>query len=256
MPNLLKAARDAREGRAIACEQTSIDALLHAAADESLEPAFRAQALALPSESDISRELGSNNDPDAIHAGRQAVMKQIADRGIAIFTGLFEKMTTPGDFSPDAKSAGRRALRNAALTYLSYVENGPARAKAAFDAANNMTERLHALTVLAHRFPESGEAIAALSTFRDHFAENALVIDKWFSVQATIPGPRALDRVRKLMEIRSSIAPIRTAFARLSARLPSPIPPASAGPMAKAIASWRARSSISTSVIRSLLPAS
>ncbi|APO66924.1 aminopeptidase N [Rhizobium gallicum] len=200
LPNLLKAARDAREGKAIACEQTSIDALLHAAADESLEPAFRAQALALPSESDISRELGSNNDPDAIHAGRQAVMKQIADRGIAIFTGLFEKMTTPGDFSPDAKSAGRRALRNAALTYLSYVENGPARAKAAFDAANNMTERLHALTVLAHRFPESGEAITALSTFRDHFAENALVIDKWFSVQATIPGPSALDRVRKLME--------------------------------------------------------
>ncbi|SCW29753.1 aminopeptidase N [Rhizobium mongolense subsp. loessense] len=200
LPNLLKAARDAREGKAVACEQTSIDALLHAAADESLEPAFRAQALALPSESDISRELGSNNDPDAIHAGRQAVMKQIADRGIAIFTGLFEKMTTPGDFSPDAKSAGRRALRNAALTYLSYVENGPARAKAAFDAANNMTERLHALTVLAHRFPESDEAITALSTFRDHFAENALVIDKWFSVQATIPGPSALDRVRKLME--------------------------------------------------------
>ncbi|MBB4273673.1 aminopeptidase N [Rhizobium mongolense] len=200
LPNLLKAARDAREGKAIACEQTSIDALLHAAADESLEPAFRAQALALPSESDISRELGSNNDPDAILAGRQAVMKQIADRGIAIFTGLFEKMTTPGDFSPDAKSAGRRALRNAALTYLSYVENGPARAKAAFDAANNMTERLHALTVLAHRFPESDEAITALSTFRDHFAENALVIDKWFSVQATIPGASALDRVRKLME--------------------------------------------------------
>ncbi|MEX2691267.1 aminopeptidase N [Rhizobium mongolense] len=200
LPNLLKAARDAREGKAIACEQTSIDALLHAAADESLEPAFRAQALALPSESDISRELGSNNDPDAIHAGRQAVMKQIADRGIAIFTGLFEKMTTPGDFSPDAKSAGRRALRNAALTYLSYVENGPARAKAAFDAANNMTERLHALTVLAHRFPESDEAITALSTFRDHFAENALVIDKWFSVQATIPGASALNRVRKLME--------------------------------------------------------
>jgi aminopeptidase N len=109
-------------------------------------------------------------------------------------------MTTPGDFSPDAKSAGRRALRNAALTYLSYVENGPARAKAAFDAANNMTERLHALTVLAHRFPESDEAITALSTFRDHFAQNALVIDKWFSVQATIPGASALNRVRKLME--------------------------------------------------------
>jgi aminopeptidase N len=109
-------------------------------------------------------------------------------------------MTTPGTFSPEAKSAGRRALRNAALTYLSYAEDTPVRAKAAFDAANNMTELLHALTLLAHRFPESDEATGALSSFRDRFAENALVVDKWFSVQATIPGAGALERVRKLMD--------------------------------------------------------
>ncbi|WP_086996698.1 aminopeptidase N [Rhizobium sullae] len=200
LPNLLKAARHARDGKAIVCERTFIDALLAAAADENLEPAFRAQALALPSEADIARELGSNNDPDAIHAGRQAVMKQIADQGAEVFAKLFETMTTPGDFSPDARSAGRRALRNAALTYLSYAQCSPGHAKAAFDAANNMTELLHALTILAHRFPESGEAITALSAFRDRFAQNALVIDKWFSVQATIPGAATLDRVRKLME--------------------------------------------------------
>ncbi|RUV24497.1 DUF3458 domain-containing protein, partial [Mesorhizobium sp. M1A.T.Ca.IN.004.03.1.1] len=76
--NLLKAARDAREGKPVVCEATFVEALIAAAADESLEPAFRAQALALPSESDIARELGCNNDPDAIHAGRQAVLKQIA----------------------------------------------------------------------------------------------------------------------------------------------------------------------------------
>jgi aminopeptidase N len=92
------------------CCQTFIDALLAAAADESLEPAFRAQALALPSEADIARELGSNNDPDAIHAGRQAVMQQVAKPGKAVFAALYDSMTTPGAFSPDAASAGRRAL--------------------------------------------------------------------------------------------------------------------------------------------------
>jgi aminopeptidase N len=200
LPNLLKAARDAREGKPVACEQTFVDTLLAAAADESLEPAFRSQALALPSESDIARELGGNNDPDAIHAGRQAVLKKIADAGKGVFIALYDAMTTPGAFSPDAKSAGRRALRNAALTYLSHAENSPARAKAAFDAANNMTDLLHALTILAHRFADSGDTIQALSAFRDRFSENALVIDKWFSVQATIPGAGALDRVRKLMD--------------------------------------------------------
>jgi aminopeptidase N len=196
----LKAARDTREGNPVGCETTFVDSLVAAAADESLEPAFRAQALALPSEADIARELGGNNDPDAIHAGRQAVMKQVSDAGRDTFAALYDSMTTPGTFSPDATSAGRRALRNAALTYLSYAENSPVRAKAAFDAANNMTDLLHALTVLAHRFPDSAEVAEALSTFLNRFSENALVIDKWFSVQATIPGGGTLDRVLKLME--------------------------------------------------------
>ncbi|EJC73633.1 aminopeptidase N [Rhizobium leguminosarum bv. trifolii WSM2012] len=200
LPNLLKAARDAREGKPVVCEATFVETLIAAAADDSLEPAFRAQALALPSESDIARELGGNNDPDAIHAGRQAILKQIADAGKNVFAGLYAAMTTSGDFSPDAKSAGLRALRNTALTYLSHAEQTPARAKAAFDAANNMTDLSHALTILAHRFPDSAETGEALAGFRDRFAENALVIDKWFAIQAGIPGAKTLERVRTLMD--------------------------------------------------------
>ncbi|ACI54224.1 aminopeptidase N [Rhizobium leguminosarum bv. trifolii WSM2304] len=200
LPNLLKAARDAREGKPVVCEATFVETLIAAAADDSLEPAFRAQALALPSESDIARELGGNNDPDAIHAGRQAILKQVAEAGKDVFAGLYAATTTSGDFSPDAKSAGLRALRNTALTYLSYAEQTPARARAAFDAANNMTDLSHALTILAHRFPDSAETAEALAAFRQRFAENALVIDKWFAIQAGIPGAKALERVRTLMD--------------------------------------------------------
>ncbi|MBX4959688.1 aminopeptidase N [Rhizobium lentis] len=200
LPNLLKAAVDAREGKPVACETTFVETLIAAAADESLEPAFRAQALALPSESDIARELGGNNDPEAIHAGRQAILKQIAEAGKDVFASLYAAMTPSGDFSPDAKSAGLRALRNCALTYLSHAEQTPARAKAAFDAANNMTDLSHALTILAHHFPDSAQTSAALAAFRDRFAENALVIDKWFSIQAGIPGAKTLERIRALME--------------------------------------------------------
>lgn len=201
LPNLLQAARDAREGAPVTCDAVFIDTLLAAASDESLEPAFRALALALPSEADIGRELGGDNDPDAIHTGRQAILKQIAEAGKDIFASLYDGMQTPGPFSPDAASAGRRALRNAALTYLSLSDDSPTRAKAAYDAANNMTDLSAALTILAHRFPDTAEAKAALKDFHDRFAENALVIDKWLAIQAAIPGAAALDRIQGLMKM-------------------------------------------------------
>ena len=200
LPNLMQAARDAREGRAITCDPALISALLEAAADETLEPAFRAQALALPSESDIARELGGNNDPDAIHAGRQGILALIAAAGVDVFQQLFADMATAGTFTPDAASAGRRALRNSALSYLSYSEGGAKRAADAFAAADNMTDMTQALTVLAHRFPDDPHTADALGAFLTRFGDNALVLDKWFAIQATIPGSDALTRVQALMD--------------------------------------------------------
>jgi aminopeptidase N len=200
IPNLIKAARDARDGKEIKCDPALISALLEAAADDKLEPAFRAQALTLPSESDIARELGSNNDPDAIHAGRHAILNAIAKAGEKTFLRLFEEMAIPGPYTPDAASAGKRSLRNSALSYLTYAEGTPARAAEAFGSADNMTDLAQALTLLAHRFPDAAETTAALASFLTRFDGNPLVIDKWFSIQATIPGAGALTRVKGLME--------------------------------------------------------
>ncbi len=181
-------------------QDTLVDVMLASAVNESLEPAFRAQVLALPSESDIAREVGNNIDPDAILAGRNTLMTQIARKGLDQFRKLLEDLSDSGPFSPDAASAGRRALKNAALTYLSFGEPQPDRAVAAWQAADNMTDRAHALTLLAHRFADSEETRAALSAFEQRFGQNALVMDKWFAIQATIPGPGTLDRVKALMD--------------------------------------------------------
>jgi aminopeptidase N len=200
LPNLVDAARKARAGSSIETNPVLADTLIAIAGDETLEPAFRAQALALPSESDIARELGSNNDPDAIRTGREAVLAFVANRDPAVFADLFERHRIEGAFTPDAEGAGHRALRNAALAYLAVADGTPARAVEAFAAADNMTDLSAALTVLAHRFPDAPETAAALETFRARFADNALVIDKWFSIQSTIPGAGALERVKALME--------------------------------------------------------
>ena len=199
MPELTGAVAAIREGRAPKFNPRFIAALLAAAADEDLEPAFRAQALALPSESDIAREIGMNNDPDANLAARLALLSAIGLTGRKIFAGLFDALSSTETFKPDAASAGRRALRNTALTYLSFADNDPSLAQEAFDKADNMTDLSHALTVLVHHYPDSAETADALEAFAKRFEGNPLVLDKWFAVQATTPGPDALDRVQTLM---------------------------------------------------------
>lgn len=254
--NLVEATANVRAGKPVTSDKALIDGLIRAAADNSLEPAFRSQALALPSESDIAREIGTNNDPDAIHAARQQILTAVATAGRDTFLKLSDELVSSGGFSPEAASAGRRALRNSALTYLVQADEGPERAAKAFAAANNMTDLSHALALLAHRFPDLAEATDALATFRKRFADNALVIDKWFAVQATIPGAGTLDRIKALMNKPLFNGNNRTACARWWAPMPSPTRPRSTALTAKATASSRARSSISTRVIRNLRLAS
>ena len=96
------------------------------AGDETLEPAYRALALALPGDADIARDIGKNIDPDAIHAAREALTLAIGSANRDTFAGLYDRLADKAAFSPDAASAGRRALRNILLDYLSLQPGGAA----------------------------------------------------------------------------------------------------------------------------------
>ncbi|TPN45181.1 MULTISPECIES: aminopeptidase N [unclassified Mesorhizobium] len=168
------------------------------AADETLEPAYRALALALPGDADIARDIGRNIDPDAIHTARQALALAIGTANGAVFSGLYDSLADRTAFSPDAASAGRRALRNTLLDYLSLLPGGAASAAGHFQSATNMTDRAAALGVLAHRHHGSPEAKKALAAFETKYASDPLIMDKWFQIQASVPGPQAVDTVRAL----------------------------------------------------------
>ncbi|THF52535.1 aminopeptidase N [Allorhizobium terrae] len=200
LPVLCEGVKQVRAGQPVLFNDALKRSLLAIIADETLEPAFRAQALALPSEADIARELGGDIDPDAIHAARKAIIADIAIAGLDIFKGLLEQMATDAAYTPDAKAAGQRALKNAALTYVVQAENNPLKAAEAYAKADNMTDLSHSLSVLAHHFPGMTETKAALTDFESRFANNALVLDKWFSIQATIPGEDGLGRIKTLMQ--------------------------------------------------------
>src|SRR5690606_37312950 len=89
--------------------------------------------------------------------------------------------------------------RNVLIDYLAAADRDAERPLAEFDAATNMTDRAAALTILAHRFPGSAQARKALSQFEAMFGGDALVMDKWFQIQATVPGSATVERVEALM---------------------------------------------------------
>ncbi|WP_312794060.1 aminopeptidase N [Tianweitania sp.] len=169
------------------------------AGNEALEPAYRALALSLPGEGDIAREIGQTIDPDAILQARNALVLAIGSANADGFAAIYDEMAASGPFSPDAANAGRRSLRNVLLDYLSAPAGDVKRAASQYESATNMTDRAAALAVLAHRQSGSPEAVAALADFESRFRAEPLVIDKWFQIQATVPGTATVDTVRELM---------------------------------------------------------
>ena len=128
-----------------------VDAVRRVLADAARDPAFAAEALALPSESFLAEQM-QVVDPDALHAARNALRKRLAEALRGEFSVAYEAMRVPGPYSPDAASAGRRALRNLCLGYLMELADDDARSIAVrqFDAADNMTDAMAALAALAN----------------------------------------------------------------------------------------------------------
>lgn len=195
---LTNASANIRGSKAPIFDPTLIDCVIRIASDGSLEPAYRALALTLPSEADIAREIGSNVDPDAILAARSALRKAIAQNAQTEYKKIYDAEADDRPFSPDAASAGKRSLRNVLLDYLVAAADAPELAAAQFETAGNMTDRAAALSILAHQFPRNEAARKALTQFEERYRGNALVMDKWYIVQATIPGANTLDLVRDL----------------------------------------------------------
>src|SRR5579864_6723850 len=125
--------------------------------NDKLEPAFIALNLVPPSDADIAREIGRDVDPDAIFAARRQLRVAIGTRLAAALSGAYARTNSGGHYSPDAQSAGRRALKNVCLDLLAVTQDATAIARALdqYSSADNMTDRMAALETLAqHDRPE------------------------------------------------------------------------------------------------------
>jgi aminopeptidase N len=171
----------------------------------TLDAAFKELVLTLPSESYIAEQL-DEVDPQCVHAVREAMREQLALALEADWQTAWEDNRDTGAYQPDPVSTGRRALAGLALSMLCLAARHsgdavwPGKAYQRFKDAGNMTDRFHALAALVG----SGHALAqpALSRFHALFKDDALVLDKWFALQAGSPdrGGNILPMVKQLLK--------------------------------------------------------
>jgi aminopeptidase N len=183
---LLAAAQSAGE---LVLDSAFIEAMRGVLRHPQLDAAFKDMVLTPPSESYLA-EMLPVVDPQRIHAAREALRGQLAAALRDDWVWAYDKHQTTG-FSPDAMSAGKRALVNMSLGMLCLDAQArgddiwPGRAYQRFKDAGHMTDRLGALAALVNS--HSSLAAPALERFHTMFRNEALVIDKWFSLQATAP---------------------------------------------------------------------
>jgi aminopeptidase N len=173
-----------------------------------LDAAFKELVLSLPSQTYIAEQLAVV-DPQQVHAVREAMRLQLASALREDWQWAFEAHKDNGAYRPDPVSTGRRALSGMALAMLcldavrtggSGSEVWPGKTYQRFKTAGNMTDRFNALSALV----ASGHPLAdeALARFHAMFKDEALVLDKWFALQAGAPdrGGNVLPQVRQLLK--------------------------------------------------------
>ncbi|MGH6945143.1 MAG: aminopeptidase N C-terminal domain-containing protein, partial [Geminicoccaceae bacterium] len=185
-------------GRPLRADPGLADAFAATLAAPALERAFVAQALVLPAESFVGEQMAVI-DVDGIHTARETLRAALGGALGPAWRRAYEVHRDHGPYRFDQDSVGRRALKNTALAYL--MAAGDAEGKMAciaqLEHAANMTDRLAALDLLVESELPAREA--ALKSFYARWQDDALVIDKWFSLQATAQRPDAVEVVRRLL---------------------------------------------------------
>jgi aminopeptidase N len=174
--------------------EAATQVLLHAGED----PAFAAEVLTLPGEATLAEEI-TLVDPDALHQARNGLRRFLAERLQGELRQCYASLAPTGPYQPTAEAAGRRSLRNLCLGYLSELETAATRALAMqqFASADNMSDQFAALATLAQY--DCSERAPALAAFYERWQGEALVVDKWLSVQAASRLPDTLTVVHSLL---------------------------------------------------------
>ena len=195
---ILAAAEDLAAGRPAHWPQSFAAAAAQVLGQASADPAFAAEVLTLPGEATLAEEAATV-DPDALHAARNGLRRFLAERLDSEWLRCYTSLAPHGAYQPTPAAAGRRALRNLCLGYLNELDDPQMRTLALhqFASADNMSDQFAALGTLAQQ--DCSERTEVLAAFYERWQDEALVVDKWLSVQASSRLPGTLAAMQSLL---------------------------------------------------------
>ncbi|EGR0067133.1 aminopeptidase N [Vibrio parahaemolyticus] len=182
-------------GSEVQLSEDLIDAFRGVLLDENLEPAFIAQVFSLPSINEITGWY-KQIDVDAV----DTVLNSIT---VSLSTALEDELSATyhtlkqAEYTIDHAAIGKRALRNQCLQFLAHTDKGNTLVKAQYEAANNMTDTIAAMSAANSAQLECREELMA--DYSDKWKHDGLVMDKWFALQGTNPAEDALEKVKATM---------------------------------------------------------
>ncbi|MGQ3903333.1 aminopeptidase N [Mixta calida] len=190
-----------QQGQPLSLPLHVADAFRAVLLDDRLDPALMALILTLPSENEIAA-LFEIIDPEANAAVRDALMRTLAVELADEWLAVYHAHQTP-EYRVEHGDIGKRALKNVCLSYLALgdAELANRLVRAQYQQANNMTDALAALSAAVMAQLECRDEM--LRVWDERWHQDGLVMDKWFTLQATSPAPDVLNRVRELLHHRS-----------------------------------------------------
>jgi aminopeptidase N len=201
--SLIESTMAARRGeRARPSSASFIEALNAVLMDPDADQAFKAMMLSLPAEAEIAAQIGKDVDPDLIREARETLRRDIGSALMAVLEKIWRETASSAPYRPDPASTGRRALQYAVLQAIAGGDpaKGASMAIEALAKPQSMTDEIGALSTLI--LLDRSEREQALDQFYNRHRQDHLLIEKWFSLHASVPHPATPQRVRELMQHR------------------------------------------------------
>ncbi|MGB3609761.1 MAG: aminopeptidase N [Cellvibrio sp.] len=187
----------------VAIDTRLIEAYRSVLQDVSLDKAMVAYMLSLPTEAYLS-ELADVIDVEAIHYGRLHVRRAIAEALQEEFAQIYRAYDHQQPYAATADAIAARSLKNVAFAYLMLLDDQQwiQAGQLQYQQANNMTDRMAALSQLVNSRSSAAQALAAsaLEDFYQRWQDESLVVNQWISVQASCSLPNTLAKVRQLQQ--------------------------------------------------------